>query len=261
MYDDKKQQSSKDISPNGYQSYTNDYDNPPPSTQDSALEKVIERDMSIEEYKEDRDVILMTIKNAIKEKRFDEAQAFVHKYRAAAKIDENFAVLAKMTAQGMENNKKIEKLVTILDATPDDDYPARIAVCKRILDVQPDNVQYRQELKRCEDAINGTHAEEKTTAPVRQGSPSYVTAGILTTLNVCLMFAYFSDQTELSVQTQTNAYNPAPIIAFLLTSIGSCFLLTNRLSPMFQWNRAARILVNVGLWIAYTSILVQLWPL
>ncbi len=255
MYDDKKQQSSKDISPNGYQSYTNDYDNPPPSTQDSALEKVIERDMSIEEYKEDRDVILMTIKNAIKEKRFDEAQAFVHKYRAAAKIDENFAVLAKMTAQGMENNKKIEKLVTILDATPDDDYPARIAVCKRILDVQPDNVQYRQELKRCEDAINGTHAEEKTTAPVRQGSPSYVTAGILTTLNVLIIIAYFSDQALL------NSFNLAPIIAFLLTSIGSCFLLTNRLSPMFQWNRAARILVNVGLWIAYTSILVQLWPL
>ena len=109
-------------------------------------EKALERDMILEEYRNDKDAILMAIKQAIKARNYKEAQEFIYKYRAAAKIDENFATLSRMTAQGLERDKKIEKIVTVLDATPDDDYDTRIVLYERILKVIPDDEFYRAKL-------------------------------------------------------------------------------------------------------------------
>lgn len=122
--------------------------------QKTEAELELERELLLNEYRNDKDAILLAIKQALKERNYKEAQEFIFKYRAAAKLDENFAVLARMTAQGLESEKKIEKVVTVLEATPDEDYETRIALCERILKIVPDHEGYQKELDRCKNALN-----------------------------------------------------------------------------------------------------------
>lgn len=113
----------------------------------------LEREMMLQEYQCDREAILSIIKDALKNRQYQEAQEYVYKYRVAAKTDEEFAVLARMTAQGLEKYQEISKLVTALEATPEDDYRMRMGLCERILKVQPENETYKKELKRCQKAL------------------------------------------------------------------------------------------------------------
>ena len=136
-------------------------------------EKALELEMLMSEYQTDRDAILLTIQNALKTQDYEEAQAFVYKYRVAAKHDENFELLARMTAQGLESAKKIEKVVTVLEATAEEDYETRMALCERILKIQPDNVKYKAELERCRSAA-GLDSPKKKTGDVQKVSQKLV---------------------------------------------------------------------------------------
>ena len=111
--------------------------------------RVLEREMSISEFEEDRDAILMMMKDALRSRNYDDAQEIVHKYRAAIKKDDEFATLARMTAQGIEGNKKIAGIQTVLDATPDDDYDTRIALYERILKIHPGHEEAQNKLLEC----------------------------------------------------------------------------------------------------------------
>lgn len=115
-------------------------------------ERALEREISRQEYETDRDAILLAIKDALKEHRYQEAQEFIYKYRVAAKTDESFTMLANMTKQGLENAKKIEKIELALDATPDDDYDVRMALCQKILKIQPNREPTITEMNRCRAA-------------------------------------------------------------------------------------------------------------
>jgi hypothetical protein len=152
----------------GYQSYGQETPNMGhPASERAALE--LEREMLIQEYRCDRDAILTAIKDALKNRRYSEAQEFVYKYRAAAKTDEDFCVLARMTAQGLEKYQAISKLVTALEATPDDDYRMRLGLCDRILKIQPDNAEYQKEYKRCQKALGLN--EQQSSALVATDKP------------------------------------------------------------------------------------------
>ncbi|MBR4986881.1 MAG: hypothetical protein IKY83_14200 [Proteobacteria bacterium] len=100
--------------------------------------KALERDLTLEEYRDDRDAILAAIKVAIRERRYSDAQEFVYKYRVAAKSDESFSVLAEMTAKGLEEDKELEKLKVSLDATPDSDYEVRLSISERMYRLRKD---------------------------------------------------------------------------------------------------------------------------
>lgn len=100
--------------------------------------KSLERDLTLAEYRDDRDVILTAIKDALRERRYSDAQEFVFKYRAAAASDEIFEQLAKMTAKGLEEDKTLEKLKVSLEATPEDDYQVRLSLCERIYRIRKD---------------------------------------------------------------------------------------------------------------------------
>ena len=100
--------------------------------------KSLERDLTLAEYRDDRDVILTAIKDALRERRYSDAQEFVFKYRAAAAADETFGQLAKMTAKGLEEDKALEKLKVSLDATPEDDYAVRLSLCERMYRMRKD---------------------------------------------------------------------------------------------------------------------------
>lgn len=113
---------------------------------ESPEQLALERDLILEEYKTDRMAILMAIKESIKNRDYDEAQAFVFKYRAAAKKDDDFAILAKMLSAKMEMQRKIDQIQTILDATPDEDFNARRALYQRILAVDADNAEAKAAL-------------------------------------------------------------------------------------------------------------------
>ena len=117
----------------------------------------LERDMAIQEFKDDRDYIIETLKQNIKNHEFEEAQQLIQEYRAAIKIDETFSMLATMVKDGIEKDKKIEKFKTVLELTPEDEYVKRIGICQDILTIVPDDERYQAEIARCQaelDRIN-----------------------------------------------------------------------------------------------------------
>ncbi len=122
----------------GYKGYSG-YGSEPEGGQDTSLvRKSLERDLILEEYREDREAILSALKTAIRERDYKGAQEFVYKYRAAAREDESFAVLAQMTADGLKADKALEKLRVSLDATPEDDYRVRLSICERMYRMRMD---------------------------------------------------------------------------------------------------------------------------
>lgn len=127
-----------------------------------ALEREFERDAILDEYETDRDAILMVIKEAIRERRFQEAQEFVFKYRAATKTDENFKLLARMTAQGLDTEQRIAKVETVLEATPHEDYDTRMALYEQILRIDPNHEKYQAELEQCRQEKSGTDIQKAT---------------------------------------------------------------------------------------------------
>lgn len=144
-------------------------------------EKAMELEMLMEEYETDRDAILLTIQNALKDQDYDEAQAFVYKYRAAAKHDENFKLLARMTAQGLEGAKKIKNIETVLEATAEDDYEIRIALYERILKIQPDNAKYKKALEECRSlaGLNEPNADKSSVKKLTNKQKALIAAGVL----------------------------------------------------------------------------------
>lgn len=137
----------------GYESYRSDGATRTNAndTKKHEAELALERDIVMTEYKTDRDVILKAIKESIKKRDYDDAQAFIHKYRFAAKIDDDFSILAKLLAQKLETQQKIEKIQTVIDATDDNDTTALIALNERILRIDPDH----QEAKAALRALRG----------------------------------------------------------------------------------------------------------
>lgn len=127
----------------GYQSYGSGGARP---GADEAAARDLEREMVLMEYETDRDVILKTIKDALKRHDYDDAQAFVYKYRAAAKQDEEFSILAKLLAQKLESKQKIDKIKTLIEATDEKDTKALIALNERILRIDPDNEEAKTAL-------------------------------------------------------------------------------------------------------------------
>ncbi len=127
----------------------------------SVVARSVERDLTLEEYREDREVIHEAIKDALKKHDYMEAQRFVHKYRAAIKIDENFAILAKLTAQGLEKDKQIEKVKTILDVTDEKDYTRRQVLYEKLLKIDPTNEEYIEGLQKCKEAQGLVQVKEK----------------------------------------------------------------------------------------------------
>ena len=144
--------------------------------QDAVLE--LEREMSLSEFEEDRDVILMMLKEALRTRNYDEAQEIVHKYRAAVKKDDEFATLARMTAQGIEGAKKVAGIQTVLDATPEDDYETRIALYERILKIQPGNEEIQTKLNECK-RLRGDIVPEKALQPIHTKSQMSSSAGVM----------------------------------------------------------------------------------
>ena len=144
----------------GYESYRSDGATRTKAndTKRHEAELALERDIVMTEYKTDRDVILKAIKESIKRRDYDDAQAFIHKYRFAAKTDDDFSILAKLLAQKLETQQKIEKIQTVIDATDDNDTTALIALNERILRIDPDHQRNRQQQE----------VEEKKTESLRR---------------------------------------------------------------------------------------------
>lgn len=108
----------------------------------------IERELILMEYDTDRDAILKAIKEGIKRRDYDDAQAFVYKYRLAAKKDEEFAILARLLAQKLEARQKIEKIETLIDATEESDTKTLISLYNRILRIDPDDPKAQAALQK-----------------------------------------------------------------------------------------------------------------
>ena len=137
----------------GYESYRSDGATRTKAndTKRHEAELALERDIVMTEYKTARDVILKAIKESIQRRAYDDAQAFIQKDRFAATTDDDFSILAKLLAQKLETQQKIEKIQTVIDATDDNDTTALIALNERILRIDPDH----QEAKAALRALRG----------------------------------------------------------------------------------------------------------
>ena len=116
----------------GYQGYSS---GEAPKSEASA--KAVERDMSLLEYDLDKDYILAELKRNLKEQDFDSAQELVHKFRAAAKGDEQFELLARKTADGINKQKDVERIMTSFEMTPENDYEVRLSLSERMYKIIP----------------------------------------------------------------------------------------------------------------------------
>ncbi|GEM_PF-6040845 len=240
--DQKQQQSNQDNYNSNYDILDGSADRNQPK--ESEVVRAIERDISLQEYENDKEYILQAIKDYLKERKYDDAQELVYKYRAAAKTDENFAVLARLTAQGLEAHSKFEKIDTVLDATPDDDYQTRISLCKRALKVEPGNEKYKQELERCQRALGIQPTQNKATSTQSSAdsnqlfTPSAkawaIASALWTGLSTCFFFSEYG---------------------FLSGCLGIALIVANTWlysnhpsSPIRQLGTVGKVLVNIGVW-------------
>ena len=158
--------SSQSASNQNYQSYSN-YSGA--QGKDESVLK-LERDMAIQEFKDDRDFIIETLKQNIKNHEFEDAQHLIQQYRAALKIDETFAMLATMVKDGIEKDKKIEKFKTVLELTPEDEYLKRIEICQDILTIIPDDEKYQAEIARCQAELDRINHNNRNIAQKNKSS-------------------------------------------------------------------------------------------
>lgn len=193
------------------------------STNQNRATLEMEREIILQEYQTDRDAILLAIKNALKNRRYQEAQEFVYKYRAAAKNDEDFRVLARMTASGLEKAQSISKFVTALDATPDDDYSVRLELCKRILNVQPENETYQKELERCQNALHIKADNPKKSSSVANpqrgsvtGTLALIAFSLSTLFNIFLLIGVNIDSDIKTISASIFSFIFATIIEGLI---------------------------------------------
>ena len=209
----------------------------------------LEREIQLQEYENDRDAILHNIKMALRERRYRDAQAFIYTYRAAAKTDECFAALAQMTSKGLDEERQIETLVTILEATPEDDIDKRIEICEKILSVQPHHPKYRAELK----ALKSSHTEDfipaATNAAIPKrplmSSPCGVVFGLITLVNAGLCLAWV--HSLLST-----------LIIVSLTFVQYGLLSNHPYSPLQKAPDSIKILVNFWIWWLYIYLLMNI---
>ena len=210
---------------------------------ESKMQRTLERDMLLEEYEIDKDYILQAIKDALKERHYDEAQELVYKYRIAAKTDEKFAVLARLTAQGLETQSKVEKIDVIMDATPESDYQTRIALCNRALKIDAGNEKYKEELERCQRAIGinpNSAGNVSVSQPVSDKlyHPGALALMILTNIfNFLLMIGCFVSDA------------PGGGILTLILMLAHAWLYSNhKTSPVHSQHTAIKFAINFLIW-------------
>jgi len=110
------------------------------------------------EFALDREFIIIALQNALKNKQFQDAHDIVKTYREAGKADEVFGLLAARAEERMVGWRNAAPHIALLQATPDDDYSERAALCQIIIEAIPDDAQeYRDELKRCNAALGRYH--------------------------------------------------------------------------------------------------------
>ena len=207
-------------------------------------DRSLERDLSLEEYEIDKDFIIQAIKDYLKERRYDDAQELVYKYRAAAKIDENFAMLARLTAQGLEKQSKIAKVETILDATPDDDYQMRVSLYRRILKIDPGNEHYQKELDASliamgVDLSGGNKIAKTNKYAIWLFSPGALIWAIISGLWTAGMTSIIYEQDGLV---------PALMSAFVIL-LNTWLYSNHKSSPIAKQSTVVKVLVNIGVWI------------
>lgn len=220
----------------GYQSYGEMKPNSAAtSSKDESVLK-LERDIAIQEFKEDRDFIIETLKQNIKNHEFTEAQQLIQQYRAALKVDETFAMLAKMVKDGIEKNKKIEKFETMLEVTPNDYYAKRIEICKNILRIDSEHQDSKKEIERCEAAL-GIYTQNNNKS--KDTSSNDILACPKTAITLIILDA-------LIILVTIGDGKPSAIVYYLL-AIGLHFVICSNIkaNPLKKIPNGAKIALSI----------------
>ncbi len=94
-----------------------------------------------EEYERDRDFIINSIKDALREKNVQAAKELVDEWCLVAKDvkDYEFKQLAQMTYERYKNYQRIQEYITAYQTTPENGYGKRDNLCERILQIDKIN--------------------------------------------------------------------------------------------------------------------------
>ncbi len=223
----------------GYQSYGEmDPNSATTSSKDESVLK-LERDIAIQEFKDDRDFIIETLKQNIKNHEFTEAQQLIQQYRAALKVDETFAMLAKMVKDGIEKDKKIEKFETMLDVTPADEYTKRIEICKNILRIDSEHQVSKKEIERCEAALGISTNQSQNNNKSKDTSSNDILACPKTAITLIILDA-------LIILGTIGDGNPSAIVYYLL-AIGLHFVICSNIkaNPLKKIPNGAKIALSI----------------
>lgn len=141
-----KQNASNQARPNqtGYQSAYQGYSSNAPAhghgSQQSSNPADLRRD-----YQRDKEFILKGIRDLIDQNDIDAAKDLVDRYRSVAN-DEFFIKLRDTTDQRYAKKLRINKLIESYHYTPNDQHKEKIKICGEILNLDPDNQEFKDNM-------------------------------------------------------------------------------------------------------------------
>lgn len=113
----------------------------------------LERERQLSEFARDREFIILSLQNALKSRHHEEAQDIVLQYRHAIDLDADFRQLAQLAKSvGLERDA-IDKILLILDATPDNAYAKRLSLYEQLLEIDPSDQDYNMGYRLAQEAL------------------------------------------------------------------------------------------------------------
>ena len=129
----------------------------------------LEQEFDLAFYDENRDGIIESLKQHIKEQNYQEARGLINIYRPATDKDKTFALLAKNVDDYFQKRKDLEYYETLYDITPDDEYVKRYELCQKILEIDPNHQKFQLLKGSIEQRLPKKYLYEHQPANAQQG--------------------------------------------------------------------------------------------
>ena len=197
------------------------------------------RDLLKSEYESDKEYILKAISDAIKDQDYVTAKDFVKKYESVAQDDVRFMEFAKMANQISQSHDDILRLETRLSVIPNTHYRDRYEILKQLVEKDPYNENYQNELNRCKTHLP---AEKHESSQVEKNGKFMSTAGWIGSIwYFLIIFAFL-----YAFLTKFEIFS----LLLVIISVGAIYLLSNhKYNPMRNVQMVPRVISTFFIWL------------
>ena len=106
-----------------------------------------------QEFDNDKAAIIQELQNNLKNGELGYARDLANRYAEVGYYDEGFRKLCDIVNERMNIVRKIQPLTAEYGALPDNAFKRKIEICERILKLDPNNIEYQDELEMCNAGI------------------------------------------------------------------------------------------------------------